>query len=115
MAEDTLFAKIARGDIPCDKVYADDDFFAFRDINPQAPAHILSVPRKPIPRISDAKDSDAELLGRLLLTANRIAEQEGLTDRGFRYVINSNEDGGQTVFHLHLHILGGRPMTWPPG
>ena len=115
MSEDTLFAKIARGEIPSEEVYSDDDFYAFRDINPAAPTHVLVIPRRPIPKITDATDEDAVLLGRLLLVANAIAEQEGLTDQGFRFVINCGEWGGQTVFHLHLHILGGRPMEWPPG
>ena len=115
MSDDTIFAKIARGEIPSDEVYSDDDFYAFRDINPQAPTHILIIPRKPIPKICDATDDDAALLGRMFLIANKIAEQEGLTEDGFRYVINCGEAGGQEVYHLHLHILGGRRMTWPPG
>lgn len=115
MSEKTLFARIADGEIPSDKVYADDDFYAFRDIHPAAPTHILLIPRKPIPKITDATEEDALLLGRLLLVANKIAERERLTQGGFRYVINCGEWAGQTVFHLHLHILGGRPMHWPPG
>jgi histidine triad (HIT) family protein len=115
MAEDTIFGKIMRGEIPSTEVYSDDEFYAFRDVNPAAPTHVLVIPRKPIPRISDATDQDAALLGRLLLVANKIAAQEGLVDKGFRYVINCGDDGGQTVFHLHLHLLGGRPMAWPPG
>ena len=113
--EETIFAKILKGEIPCDKVYEDDAYFAFRDINPQAPTHILVIPKKPIPKVSDAAEADKELLGGLILTANRIAEQEGLLEPGYRYVINCGEGAGQTVFHLHLHILGGRAMTWPPG
>jgi histidine triad (HIT) family protein len=115
MAEETIFAKIAKGEIPSEEVYSDEDFYAFRDINPAAPTHILVIPRKPIAKVTDLAEADAELLGRLFLVANRIAEQEGLTEEGFRYVINCGGWGGQTVFHLHLHILGGRPMTWPPG
>lgn len=115
MGEDTLFAKIARGEIPSEEVYSDDEFYAFRDINPGAPTHVLVIPRKVIPRVTDATEEDALLLGKLLLVANKIAEQEGLAEKGFRYVINCNEWGGQTVFHLHLHILGGRPLEWPPG
>ncbi|MBN2311475.1 MAG: histidine triad nucleotide-binding protein [Candidatus Hydrogenedentes bacterium] len=115
MAEDTLFAKIARGEIPSEPVYSDDEFYAFRDINPAAPTHVLVIPRKPIPKISDATEADAMLLGKLLLVANKIAAQEGLEEGGFRYVINCGEGAGQTVFHLHLHVLGGRPMLWPPG
>lgn len=115
MAEDTLFSKIARGEIPSTEVYSDEEFYAFRDINPGAPTHVLVIPRRPIPMITDATDADALLLGKLLLVANRIAKQEGLVKDGFRYVINCGAWGGQTVFHLHLHILGGRPMAWPPG
>jgi histidine triad (HIT) family protein len=115
MAEDTLFSKIIRGEIPCDKVYEDEHVFAFRDINPAAPSHILVVPKKVIPRVTDATEEDEALLGKLLLTANKIAEDEGIVEAGARYVININEGGGQTVFHLHLHILGGRTFNWPPG
>jgi len=115
MPEDTIFAKIARGEIPSDEVYSDDDFYAFRDINPQAPTHILVIPRKPIPKISDATEADQALLGKLILVASKIAEHEGLTKEGFRYVINCGAAGGQEVYHLHLHILGGRQMQWPPG
>jgi histidine triad (HIT) family protein len=115
MADDCLFCKIAEGDIPSTEVYADDDFYAFQDINPGAPTHILVIPRKHIARIEAAEDNNADLLGRLLLTANKIARDQGLPENGFRYVINSGEQGGQTVFHIHLHILGGRSLTWPPG
>jgi len=115
MAGDTIFAKIARGEIPSTEVYSDDEFYAFRDVNPQAPTHILVIPREPIARITDIREDNAALLGRLFLVANKIAEQEGLTKDGFRYVINCGEAGGQTVWHLHLHIIGGRQMTWPPG
>ncbi len=115
MSEDTLFAKIARGEIPSEEVYSDEEYYAFRDINPGAPTHILIIPRKPIPKISDADDGDRELLGGLLLKAAEIARQEGLEDDGYRLVINCGTHGGQTVYHLHLHILGGRQMIWPPG
>jgi len=115
MTEETIFSKILSGEIPSTEVYSDQEFYAFRDINPAAPTHVLVIPRKPIPRISDAKEEDTLLLGRLLLVANRIAKQEGLFEKGFRYVINCGEWGGQDVFHLHLHVLGGRSMTWPPG
>ncbi len=115
MPEETIFSKILRGEIPSDEVYSDEEFYAFRDINPQAPVHILLIPRKPIPKITEATPDDALLLGKMLLTANKIAEQEGLTKNGFRYVINCDRWGGQEVYHLHLHILGGRQMTWPPG
>ncbi len=115
MSEDTLFAKIARGEIPSDEVYSDEEYYAFRDINPQAPTHILIIPRKPIPKISDADDGDRALLGGLVLKATEIARREGLEDDGYRLVINCGKQGGQEVYHLHLHILGGRQMNWPPG
>lgn len=115
MSEETIFAKILRGEIPSDEVYSDDDFYAFRDINPQAPTHILIIPRKPIPKISDATEDDQALIGRLVLKATDIARSEGISDDGYRLVINCGDQGGQEVHHLHLHILGGRQMTWPPG
>ncbi len=113
MAEDCLFCKIIAGEIPSTEVYSDDEFYAFRDINPGAPTHVLVIPRQHVARITDAEDP--ELIGKLVLCANKIAKQEGLTEKGFRYVINCDEWGGQTVFHIHLHILGGRPLAWPPG
>ncbi len=112
---DTLFSKIVRRDIPADIVYEDDLCLAFRDINPQAPTHVLLIPKKPIPRLSEAESSDHALLGHLLLTASRVAQDLGLAEDGYRVVINNGENGGQTVYHLHLHILGGRFMAWPPG
>lgn len=112
---DTIFAKIIRREIPATIVYEDDQVVAFRDIAPQAPVHILIVPRKAIPTLNDASDSDKELLGHILLVAQRIANQEQIAERGYRLVINTNREGGQTVFHLHCHLLGGRPMEWPPG
>lgn len=115
MSEDTIFGKILRGEIPCDEVYSDDDYFAFRDIKPQAPTHILIIPRKPIPKISDATEADRDLIGGLVLKANEIARQEGIAEDGYRLVFNCGNHGGQEVYHLHLHILGGRQMTWPPG
>lgn len=110
----TLFEKIIAGEIPCQKVYEDDISFAFRDINPQAPTHILLVPKKVIPRIALAEESDAMLIGKLMLVAKKIAEQENLKN-GFRLVINNGVDGGETVPHMHIHILGGRSLAWPPG
>ena len=115
MAEDCLFCKIIAGQIPSNKVYSDADVYAFRDINPAAPQHILLIPRKHISNIVAANAADEALLGKLLLKANAIATEAGLHESGFRYVINTGADGGQTVFHLHLHILGGRRMHWPPG
>lgn len=111
----TLFEKIIAREIPADIVLETDEIIAFRDINPQAPVHILVIPKRVIPRIGEAKESDEALLGKLLLAAQRVAAQEGLTDTGFRIVLNHGRDGGETVPHLHLHVLGGRAMHWPPG
>ena len=111
---ETLFSKIINREIPADIVYEDNLVLAFRDIAPQAPVHILVIPKQPIPKLADAESQDHALMGHLLLTVKRVAEQEGLTN-GYRVVINTGADGGQTVDHLHLHILGGRAMTWPPG
>jgi histidine triad (HIT) family protein len=109
----TVFGKILRGEIPCDQVYGDDLCIAFRDVQPQAPVHLLVIPRKPIPQLPDAGPEDQELLGHLLLVAARVAQQEGL--QSWRTVINSGAEAGQTVFHLHVHVIGGRPLAWPPG
>ncbi|MGV0026769.1 histidine triad nucleotide-binding protein [Phormidesmis priestleyi] len=111
---DTIFGKIIRKEIPADIVYEDNLALAFRDVNPQAPVHILVIPKQAIAKLSDADSQDHALMGHLLLTAKRVAKQVGLTN-GYRVVINTGEDGGQTVDHLHLHILGGRTMEWPPG
>ena len=111
---DTIFGKIIRREIPADIVYEDNLALAFRDVNPQAPVHILVVPKEAIAKLSDAESQNHALMGHLLLTVKRVAEQQGLTN-GYRVVINNGEDGGQTVHHLHLHILGGRPLAWPPG
>jgi histidine triad (HIT) family protein len=112
---ETLFGKIAAGEIPADVVYEDEDVLAFRDIGPQAPVHVLVIPRKPIPTINDLGPQDAELVGKLFLAAKKIAAAEGIAEAGYRTVINCNAAGGQSVYHLHLHLLGGRPMQWPPG
>ncbi|KAB8331211.1 histidine triad nucleotide-binding protein [Scytonema tolypothrichoides VB-61278] len=111
----TIFSKIIRREIPADIVYEDDLALAFKDINSQAPVHILVIPKKPIPRLADAESGDDVLLGHLLLTAKRVAEQQGIAESGYRVVINTGPDGGQSVYHLHLHILGGRQMVWPAG
>jgi histidine triad (HIT) family protein len=111
---ETLFAKIIRREIPADIVYEDELALAFRDIHPQAPVHILVIPKQPLPKLADAQMEDQALLGHLLLTVKAIAAQEGLAN-GYRVVINTGDEGGQTVNHLHLHILGGRAMKWPPG
>jgi histidine triad (HIT) family protein len=109
-----LFCKIVAGEIPSKKVFEDDLTYAFRDINPQAPTHVLVVPRKHIDSLAESSAADKEMLGYLHLVAARIAKSEGLS-KGFRTVINTGPDGGQTVDHLHVHLLGGRGMTWPPG
>jgi histidine triad (HIT) family protein len=114
MAEETLFSKIIQRQIPAEIVYEDDQCLAFKDINPQAPVHILVIPKKPIAKLVEANDEDAQLLGHLMLTARKIAVEQGYAD-GFRLVINNGESAGQTVFHLHLHLLAGRPFQWPPG
>ena len=110
----TVFKKIIDGEIPAAIVYEDDRCLAFRDVNPQAPAHVLVIPRKEIPSLADATDEDRELLGHLILAADKVARQLGLAD-GYRTVINIGDHGGQTVPHLHVHVLGGRPLGWPPG
>lgn len=115
MADDCLFCKIIAGDIPSNKVYSDDDVYAFHDIQPAAPTHILVIPKKHLSAVTAAEAADQALLGKMLLVANQIAADQGLAESGFRYVINTGDQGGQTVYHLHLHILGGRQFSWPPG
>jgi histidine triad (HIT) family protein len=112
---DTLFAKIIRREIPADIVFEDDAVLAFRDIHPQAPVHVLFIPKKAIATLNDAADADEALIGRLVLSAVRWAKAQGFADDGYRCVINCNAHGGQTVFHVHLHLLAGRHMQWPPG
>jgi histidine triad (HIT) family protein len=112
--QETIFSKIIRREIPADIVYEDDLALAFKDVNPQAPIHILVIPKQPIPKLADAEPKDHALMGHLLLTVKRVAEQAELSN-GYRVVINNGNDGGQTVDHLHFHILGGRHMKWPPG
>jgi len=112
---DTIFGKIAAGEVAADIVYQDDEVVAFRDLSPQAPTHILVIPRKPIRTLNDVQAEDAELIGKLFLAAAKVAADEGIAERGYRTVINCNAAGGQSVFHLHLHLLGGRPLQWPPG
>ena len=109
---DCIFCKIIAGEIPCKKCYEDDEILAFYDINPQAPVHFLVIPKKHIPNIMEA---DAELLGKLLFKAQELAVKEGCGPKGCRFVINCKEDGGQTVDHLHVHVLGKRRLGWPPG
>lgn len=115
MGEETIFSKIAKREIPSAIVYEDEEAVAFRDISPRAPVHILVIPRRVIPRIDGADPADAALLGRLLLVAREVARREGIDKTGYRLVINNGPDGGETVPHLHVHLLGGRPMAWPPG
>jgi len=110
-----LFCKILSGDIPADIVYESETAIAFRDINPQAPTHLLIIPRKHIATINDIVEEDAAIVGSLYSAAREIAAAEGIAEDGFRAVMNCNEGAGQTVFHIHLHLLGGRPLTWPPG
>jgi len=112
---ETIFSKIIRREIPADIVYENDDVLAFRDLNPQAPVHVLFIPKQSLATLNDVTASQAELLGKLLLAAADYAKQEGFADQGYRTVINCNEDGGQTVFHLHVHLLAGRRLHWPPG
>jgi histidine triad (HIT) family protein len=111
----TLFEKIIAREIPASVVYEDDRVLAFKDINPGAPTHVLIVPKKPIPRIAEAQAEDQQVLGHLLLKAAEIAKQLGLAQGGYRLVINNGPDAGESVPHLHLHILGGRSLHWPPG
>lgn len=113
-ATETIFSKIIRREIPADIVYEDELAIAFKDIHPQAPVHILIIPKKPIKSLAQAQAADINLMGHLLLTAAQVALQAGLNN-GYRVVINTDDDGGQTVNHIHLHLLGGRQMTWPPG
>ncbi|HET6413513.1 MAG TPA: histidine triad nucleotide-binding protein [Anaeromyxobacter sp.] len=112
---DCLFCKIADGQIPAKVVHQDDDAVAFLDINPQAPTHFLVVPRKHIPTLNELVPEDDALLGRLARLAARLAAERGIAQDGFRVVINTNRGAGQSVFHVHLHVLGGRPLSWPPG
>ena len=112
---ETIFSKIIKREIPADIVYEDGDVLAFRDVNPQAPTHILIIPKKAIPTVNDLAEADATLVGKMVLVAKKIAAEKGLAADGFRLVINCNTNGGQTVYHLHLHLLGGRRFDWPPG
>lgn len=115
MAEKTLFEKICDREIPADIVHEDDLCICFKDISPQAPVHFLVIPRKPIPRVAEADVSDQAVLGHLLLVASKVAKSEGFSENGFRLVINNGPDGGEAVPHLHVHLLAGRQLQWPPG
>lgn len=112
---DCLFCKIVDGDLPADIVYENDSLIAFRDIDPKAPTHILLIPRRHIATMNDLQGEDKGLAGELFVTAKELAADEGLADVGYRVVMNCNEAAGQSVFHIHLHLMGGRKMTWPPG
>ncbi len=113
--DNCLFCKMASGEIKPDVIYEDDQVLAFRDINPQAPTHALVIPRRHISTLNDLQADDAALMGKLFLVAKNIAQQEGIAETGYRTLVNCNADGGQEVFHIHLHVMGGRRMTWPPG
>ena len=113
--QDCIFCKIVAGEIPAAKIFEDERAVAFRDLNPQAPTHALVIPRAHIASLADAGDGDEALLGHLLRVAARVARDEGHAEGGFRTVINTGAEAGQTVFHLHVHVLGGRKLTWPPG
>ncbi len=112
---ETIFSKIINREIPADVVFENDRILAFRDINPQAPVHVLIIPKKAIPTINDISPEDTPLIGELFVVARQLAAQEGIDESGYRTVFNCNRDGGQEVYHLHLHLLGGRAMQWPPG
>lgn len=115
MEQETIFSKIVRREVPAELVYEDEEVVAFRDISPQAPVHILVIPRRAIKRVGMASMGDAGLLGKLLLAASEVARREGIDKSGFRLVINNGPDAGEAVPHLHVHLLGGRRMAWPPG
>ena len=112
---DCIFCKIAAGDVDADIIYQSDELVGFRDLNPQAPTHVLIIPRRHISTINDITESDAELIGQLFVAAKEIAAQEGISEPGYRVTMNCNAGAGQSVFHVHLHLLGGRQFTWPPG
>lgn len=112
---DCIFCKIIKKEIPSEILYEDDKVIAFRDINPQAPHHILIVPKKHIPTTLDLTEEDKELVGHIYLVANKLAKDFGFAERGYRIVVNCKEEAGQAVFHIHFHVLAGRPMGWPPG
>jgi histidine triad (HIT) family protein len=112
---DCIFCRIASGDIPSQLVHEDEEIVAFRDLNPQAPTHILIIPRRHISTTNDLAEGDDALVGRMIRVAAAIARREGIDERGYRTVLNCNAEAGQSVFHIHLHLLGGRPLSWPPG
>ena len=111
----TIFTKIINKEIPADILFENDNVIAFRDVNPVAPVHFLVIPKKEIPTLNDIDENDKDIIGELFLIAKKLAKIEGLEKKGYRTIFNCNEDGGQTVFHIHLHVMGGRQMEWPPG
>lgn len=111
----TIFGKILKGEIPAKKVYEDDRVLAFDDVAPQAPVHVLIIPKIELVNLNDATDTHEALLGHILVVARKVAELKGIAESGYRVVMNTGADGGQSVFHMHLHVLGGRPLGWPPG
>jgi len=113
--KDCLFCKIVRGEIPAMLEYEDEDVLAFQDIHPQAPLHVLLIPKKHIERVAEMREEDIPVLGRLVFAAKKIVEKKQMTEKGFRLVFNSGVEAGQSVFHIHLHLLSGRRMNWPPG
>ncbi|RKY39053.1 MAG: histidine triad nucleotide-binding protein [Candidatus Omnitrophota bacterium] len=115
MSRDCIFCKIVARQIPAEIVFEDERILAFNDINPQAPVHILIIPKKHIERLSDLHPSDKDLMAEIIFKAKQLAEDKGIAERGYRLVINNNKDAGQAVFHLHFHLIGGRKLTWPPG
>ncbi|HSJ47267.1 MAG TPA: histidine triad nucleotide-binding protein [Gammaproteobacteria bacterium] len=112
---DCLFCRMVKGEIKPDVVYEDEDVLAFRDLNPQAPVHVLAIPKLHLATLNDLDETHAALMGKLFLAAKKVAEQEGLAERGYRTVINCNAEAGQSVYHIHMHVLAGRAMHWPPG
>jgi histidine triad (HIT) family protein len=113
--EETVFSQIMAKKKPAEIIYEDDEVVAFKDINPQAPVHVLIVPRKPIPKLTDADESDSAMLGKMVMIARKIAKDFNLDHDGFRLLMNQGKNGGQTIYHLHFHLLGGRRLMWPPG
>ena len=112
---DTIFTKIINREIPAEILYEDDEVLAFSDVSPQAPVHFLVIPKTPIATVNDIQPEQAELIGKLYLAAQKLAREKGFADDGYRLVMNCNEAAGQAVFHIHLHVLAGRPLSWPPG
>jgi len=112
---DCLFCKILDGEIPCDKVYENEHVIVFRDVNPQAPTHVLVIPRNHISTVNDLTEDNKNIVGEMMLAAQHVAKLEGIDEAGYRLIMNCNEGAGQTVFHIHLHVLGGRALNWPPG